>query len=274
MSKGSFTAEISYRRDATKDLFVLGLDLGENRKDFNFKAGQYCTIGLLDAQNNVILDRERKKAWRPYSIVSAPGEYEIELFVELVPPEHGGNLTPLLYGRHIGDTVEVLPKPKGALLFESEFKNQVMVSTVTGLAPFMSMIREYFEGLKRDMLMDHSFYVLQGASYHNEFVYDAELRRLGCAWHKLARTLGNGLEFDYVPTVSRPNEPENFSWEGEKGRVNAIVEEYLEGAGLEPEDTVVYVCGHPGMIEDVKERLAPRGWSLKLKNLKEERFWK
>ena len=39
--------------------------------------------------------------------------------------------------------------------------------------------------------------------------------------------------------------------------------------GLDPSSTLVYACGHPGMIEDVKERLAPKGF-----NVKEERFWK
>jgi NAD(P)H-flavin reductase len=32
---------------------------------------------------------------------------------------------------------------------------------------------------------------------------------------------------------------------------------------------VVYTCGHPGMIADVKAKVVPQGWRYK-----EERFWK
>ena len=46
-------------------------------------------------------------------------------------------------------------------------------------------------------------------------------------------------------------------------------EEYLARWSLLPEDSLVYACGHPGMIEDVKERLLPRGYAVE-----EERFWK
>ena len=72
-----------------------------------------------------------------------------------------------------------------------------------------------------------------------------------------------------MPTVSRAGEARNRGWEGETGRVNTVVEKYIEKFGLTPSDTLVYACGHPGMIEDVKERLLPRGFRVE-----EERFWK
>ena len=51
--------------------------------------------------------------------------------------------------------------------------------------------------------------------------------------------------------------------------MNEIVEKYAEEFGLSTEDTLVYACGHPGMIEDVKERMLPKGYAVE-----EERFWK
>ncbi len=72
-----------------------------------------------------------------------------------------------------------------------------------------------------------------------------------------------------MPTVSRPSEERNDGWRGETGRVNAIVERYADALSLSPEDTLVYACGHPGMIEDVKARMGARGFAVK-----EERFWK
>ena len=102
--------------------------------------------------------------------------------------------------------------------------------------------------------------MLEGASYHDEFGYDDELR-------KLASERPDVVTF--VPTVSRPNEPRNEGWTGETGRVNTIVEKYIEEFGLAPEDTLVYACGHPQMIEDVKSRVKALDFAFE-----EERFWK
>ena len=51
--------------------------------------------------------------------------------------------------------------------------------------------------------------------------------------------------------------------------MNAIVEAQVERLGLKQDDTLIYACGHPGMIEDVKARLVPKGYAVD-----EERFWK
>ena len=65
------------RKDITSDLRLFWLERPEG---FTFKAGQYCTIG-------------RDGVERAYSIVSAPHEEALELFIELVPlPD--GVLTP------------------------------------------------------------------------------------------------------------------------------------------------------------------------------------
>ena len=131
-----------------------------------------------------------------------------------------------------------------------------MVSTVTGVVPYVSILRDYV----RHGRSGHRFHVLQGASYMDEFTYDRELGGLAKA---------HPDKVTFVPTVSRPAEERNAGWIGEEGRVNLIVEGYVEELGLSPEDTLVYACGHPGMIEDVKERMVPKGFSVE-----EERFWK
>jgi NAD(P)H-flavin reductase len=54
-----------------------------------------------------------------------------------------------------------------------------------------------------------------------------------------------------------------------KGRVNDSTEAMIRDLNLKNDDTIVYVCGHPGMIEDVKEKLNPQNFEVI-----EERFWK
>ncbi|MBM3945481.1 MAG: hypothetical protein FJ317_08365, partial [SAR202 cluster bacterium] len=132
----------------------------------------------------------------------------------------------------------------------------LMVGTVTGVVPYISIIRQYLH----DNQSGHHFYVLFGASYQDEFTYDAELA-------EYARERPDLVTF--VPTVSRPKEARNNGWKGVVGRVNAITEEYAAKFGCTPENTIVYACGHPGMIEDIKARMTPKGYRVE-----EERFWK
>ena len=229
-------ARIVERKDLTSDLWIIKLEPGV---PFTFKPGQYITIGTEGVE-------------RPYSIVSAPHEPLIELFLELVPQ---GELTPKLYPMHEGE-VSMRPRAKGLFILDPDYPNHLMVGTVTGTVPYISMLRDYFHrggtGLR--------FYVLEGASYRDEFGYYQELEALSQAHPE---------NVAYVPTVSRAQEERNQGWCGAKGRVNIIVQQYIHRFGLSKENTLVYACGHPGMIEDVKARLLPEGWQVK-----EERFWK
>ncbi len=233
------TARIVERRDLTEDLWLIKL---ETSIPFPFKPGQYCTIGAEDIE-------------RPYSIVSAPEEPLLELFVELVPPPDG-QLTPVLYNLDVGTELTLRPKPKGIFTLDRTAKTHVFVSTVTGVAPTVSILRH---ALMTDEVEDRQFHVLDGGSFYDELVYRDELQALAD-------------EHDFIhftPTVSRPDDERNAGWTGATGRVNTLVEDYLRDHNIAPESSIVYACGHPGMIEDVKERMEHAGYRFK-----EERFWK
>ncbi len=231
------TARLVERRDLTEDLMVIKLEPSE---PFNFKPGQYCTLGL-------------GKIERAYSIVSAPYEKYLEIFVELVPE---GELTPRMWELKIGDCMSVRPKAKGLFTMDRKMHHHYMLATVTGVAPSISIVRQYLH----DGDEGHVFYIMYGASYADELTYDVE-------FNELAERYPDTVKF--VPTVSRPTEARNSGWQGATDRVNSIAEEYLEKFNLPKDDTKVYACGHPGMIEDVKEKVVSKGW-----NFIEERFWK
>jgi NAD(P)H-flavin reductase len=237
--KGKVTsAEIVKRVDLTAEHFKIWLRCAE---PFTFEPGQYCTLGVAGVE-------------RPYSIVSSPREPLLELFVELIPPPLG-HLTPLLHRLAVGATVTLRPRAKGVFLFRPEFRNHVMVSTVTGVAPFISMLRYSLESPAKEWRM----YVLEGASFLDEFGYDDELRAMA-ARHASVR---------FVPTCSRPDDPRNAGWKGQVGRVHTIVEHYVREWDLAPDETCIYACGHPGMIEDLRSRYTGTGFTFE-----EERFWK
>jgi ferredoxin--NADP+ reductase len=237
--KGKFsTATVMKRVDFTHEHFKLWLKPAE---PFAFQPGQYCTIGTGGIE-------------RPYSIVSSPREPLLELFVEFIPPPVG-QLTPLLHKLKVGDSVSIRPRAKGIFVLKPEFKSHVMVSTVTGVAPFVSMIRHHLEAPGGNP----GFYVLEGASYADEYGYDAELNGLAAKHSNIK----------FVATCSRPQDPRNSGWRGETGRVNAIVGKYIKQWGLKPAETCIYACGNPQMIEDVKAQYEGTGF-----HFEEERFWK
>ncbi len=232
-------AYLAERRDITEELMVIRLEPEEGGA-FNFKPGQYCTLGLGPIE-------------RAYSIASAPHENVLEVFVELV---HDGELTPLMWNLQPGDAMSVRPRAKGIFTMDQKAHHHFMLSTVTGVSPSVSMVRDHLHNNREG----HVFYILLGASYHDEFTYDAEFAELAEKHPDVVK---------FVPSVSRPSDARNEGWKGQGGRVNAIAEEYLEKFQLPKDDTLVYACGHPGMIEEMKSKLPPQGWRFK-----EERFWK
>ena len=231
-------ARLAERIDYTDDLMVIKME--PQGFDFQFKPGQYCTLGLDGIE-------------RAYSIVSAPHEPLLEIFVELVPE---GELTPRMWRMDIGDTMSIRPRAKGIFLMDRTATQHLMLGTVTGIAPFVSIVRDHLHHGRAG----HRFYVVEGASYLDEFVYDVELSGLAAQYPDIV---------SFVPAVSRPTEERNAAWVGATGRLNSIVADCLQKFNLNRDDTLIYGCGHPGMIEASREIVTAAGWRWT-----EERFWK
>ena len=100
--------------------------------------------------------------------MSAPYERSLEIFVELVPD---GELTPKMWAMELGDKMSVRPRAKGIFVQDKKKHHHFMLSTVTGVAPSVSMVRQYLHEGKDD---GHVFYIMYGASYVDELTYDSE----------------------------------------------------------------------------------------------------
>ncbi|WP_166253232.1 FAD-binding oxidoreductase [Marinobacter salicampi] len=200
--------------------------------DFSFRPGQSVKVGVEGVK-------------RSFSIVSAPHEPTLEFFVELVP---GGQMSERLRTLAPGHTI-ILGNPKGSFLLDSRYREHLMVATVTGINPFVSMIRDALHQGRGD----HRFHLLHGASYQNEFGYREELQGIAASHPEI---------LDYVPTVSRPEEPANSGWTASQGRVDAIIEDYVARKGLDASSTMLYICGHSGMIGSVEQQFRPRGFQI------------
>lgn len=243
-----YRAHITRRVDFAPDLWMFRL---RSDGEFNFTPGQYATLGV---------EKNGKRVERPYSIASAPFENEIEFFFELVPQ---GALTPLLYELQPGDELFMRKVPKGkfSLDIQNGRKNHLLISTVTGVAPFVSYVRTLARDWKEGRFDGtHNLFLLNGASRPWEFGYLEELNQFDkeMPW------------FKYVPTVSRPWDHED--WGGEIGRADDILRKYADHWELDPSNTLVYLCGHPDMIENSKAILKRRGFTEK-GTVKEEVYW-
>ena len=227
-------SRILKRRDVTPDRWIIWI---EKPRAYAFEAGQYCTIGR-DGVEDI------------YSIVSAPHEGSLELFLKLEPPPDA-ILPTKLWSARAGDALTIRQTARGNFTFDPALPRKLLVATGTGVSPFVSYIRDYLHN-RHD---GQHFHVLHGVSYHDEFGYEAELERLGRERPDLVT---------YVPTVSRPHEERNEGWRGQTGRVSELVERHIDRFALTPGDTAVYACGNGGMIEDLKSRIGPRGFTVQL----------
>ncbi len=101
-------------------------------QSFKFHAGEFAMVGLVINGKNVI---------RAYSVVSPPWAEELE-FLSIKISD--GELTSQLQHIKIGDEVILAPKTTGTLRNDALNKggDLYLLATGTGLAPFMSLIRD------------------------------------------------------------------------------------------------------------------------------------
>ena len=237
-SRGYVRARIAARADHTPDLAVFRLEL---ETPLHFQPGQYATLALPGADGRLVK--------RPYSIASAPHEPQIELFVERV---EGGALTPQLWSHAVGDEVFVRQRVAGQFLLEKGDdgapQRHVFCATVTGIAPFCSMLRAYRHALANGDAADHRFLVLLAASAPDDFgPYADEMAIFGR--EPYAQT---------VVAVSRPWAAP--AWTGETGRIEDVLRKHLDGAGFRGPDVTAYACGNPDMIANVRGVLRRSGF--------------
>jgi ferredoxin-NADP reductase len=242
----AYNATLVRREDLTDDLAYIHVKADGEAAPF--ESGQYMTTG-------VIVDG--KMLQRPYSVASAPtvaGSLGYEFFVRLVPINR---FTTALWRLPIGHRMRLIG-PKGRFMLEpDDDRTHLYVSTGTGIAPFVSMIRETVaQGRPRETVL------LNGCSFADELGYRRELE----GWER-----DPAYRLRYLPTISRPADPRNGAWAGNVGRAEQVVEDVCRAHGLMPGKTVVYICGNPEMIVKVDDLLAQRGFPEL--HVKKELYW-
>jgi ferredoxin/flavodoxin---NADP+ reductase len=248
-----YNASLVRRDDATESLGTFWVRF--DAEPTPFTAGQYMTIGVF--VEDAATPMGMRIVQRPYSVASPPaaaGDEGYEMYVRLV---EGGQFTPLLWRLPVGHRMRMIG-PKGKFTLEPEDdRTHLFISSGTGNAPFVAMMRQLLiDGGPRKTVF------LNGVSYERDLGY----RELLEGWER-----DGGYPVTFIPTVSRPDAPENAGWTGRHGRVETIVAPVLDELGLTPDNTIAYICGNPDMILAAEATLLGRGFPEE--QVKKELYW-
>jgi ferredoxin/flavodoxin---NADP+ reductase len=209
---------------------------------FRFLNGQFTMIGI---------EVDGKPLLRAYSMASANYDEYLEFFSIKV---QNGPLTSRLQHLKIGDALLVNSKAVGTLILQNLLpgKTLYLLSTGTGMAPFMSVIKdpETYEHFEKVVLV-HGCRTVAELAYH-ELITD-ELPNNEFFGEAVAKQLL------YYPTVTR----EPFR---NQGRVTTLLDsgKLMDDLGLphlDIERDRVMICGSPEMLKDSRDLLVKRGFS-------------
>lgn len=208
---------------------------------FRFKNGHFIMMGL---------PQEGRPLMRAYSIASANYENELEFFSIKVPD---GALTSQLKNVVVGDKILLSKKPTGTLLQENLLpgRNLYLLSTGTGLAPFMSIIKdpEIYENFDK-VILTHGVRQVSELAYSETITQDLPMDEF------MGEYIKNKLI--YYPTVTR----EQYK---NQGRLTDLMKsgKLFSDIGLpdfDVESDRFMICGSPAMLKDCCQMLDERGF--------------
>jgi ferredoxin/flavodoxin---NADP+ reductase len=209
---------------------------------FRFQSGQFAMMGL---------EIEGRPLLRAYSMASAHYEDNLEFFSIKVPD---GPLTSRLQQIREGDTVLVGRKPTGTLILGNLLPGLrlLLLSTGTGLAPFVSLVKDPEVYERYDSIV-----LVHGCRQVSELAYGEDV----VARLRNDEIFGEMLDgkLHYYPTVTR----EPFR---NRGRITDLISsgklfEDIGQSSLSVETDRVMLCGSPAMLEDLRNMFEGSGFS-------------
>ena len=208
---------------------------------FRFKNGQFTMIGIK-VQDRPLL--------RAYSVASTNYDEKLEFFSIKVPD---GPLTSRLQKLQVGDPIIVGKKATGTLVLDNlkDGKRLYLLGTGTGLAPFLSIIRdpETYERYEKVILV-------HGCRHVSELAYGETIQKTLPNDELIGEFVREQLV--YFPTVTR----EPFR---NRGRITDLITsgKLFDELGVPPLDPAVdrfMLCGSPTMLTDLKSIFIEEGF--------------
>jgi ferredoxin--NADP+ reductase len=215
-----------------------------------FSPGQFLQLGIKLQDTHI---------HRPYSVASPHGEC-LEFFIVLV---EDGRLTPHLWKMQPGDSIDISAKAAGSFTLDHcpQAKVLWLISTGTGLAPYVAMLRTAEPWNRYEKII-----VVHGVRHATDLAYQAEFEKY---------RLEFGPRFQYISVVSREKIDGSLP-----GRITTCIEngslESTVDQAFTP-DCCVMLCGNPDMLDETEHLLGQR--SIKKHKKKDpgqivvERYW-
>jgi ferredoxin--NADP+ reductase len=217
-----------------------------------FKAGQFTKVGV---------EQDGKILSRPYSLVSAPDDNELEIIA--VPVEEG-LLSPKLHKLQVGDSLKIMAPATGFLVLDEVPKSRDLwlMATGTGVGPFLSIL-----ATEQVWQIYDNIVLVYGARYEHDLAYISLIE----SWTK--KYAG---KFHFVPIVSRENKAHRL-----RGHIPALLKtsciQQQVGLDIRATHSQIMLCGNPAMIEDAIQILIEMGLSKHLRRspgqISLERYW-
>jgi ferredoxin/flavodoxin---NADP+ reductase len=238
-ARGAFyTERVTWLRHWTDSLFSLTTTRDPGLR---FASGQFVMLGLEVAGKPLL---------RAYSIVSATWADDLEFYSIKVAD---GPLTSRLRDIAVGDEILIGKKPTGTLVLDGlrPGRNLYLLGTGTGLAPFLSLVRDpdTYERFDK-VIVTHTVRQVADLNYHQLLSHDLP-------HHPDLGDLA-GPKLIYYPTVTR----EPFVTQG---RITDLIASgrLFSDIGLPPLDPArdrLMLCGGPSVLADLKALRLARGY--------------
>lgn len=242
----TFTAQgITSIRAWTPKLFSFTLT---RPSGFRFEPGQWARLGVATDKGTV---------WRAYSIASANYDDELAFYSIVVP---NGAFTSELAQLAVGDEVFIEKQAYG-FLTTSRFQltppcDLWMLSTGTGLAPFVSILQD------PQVWQDYrQLIIVHGVRDANELAYRADIQAL--PEHELFEPYcaAQPNKLVYIPCVTRESLPSALP-----SRITVALQdgslERSAGAQLDLTASRIMLCGNPEMVHETRSLLKTMGFAV------------
>lgn len=226
-----FTEKVTWVRHWTDELFSFRTTRDPS---FRFENGQFVMLGLPKEDGKPLL--------RAYSVASPNWAEELEFYSIKV---QDGPLTSRLQKIQVGDDILIGRKPTGTLVLDAlkPGKRLYMLGTGTGLAPWLSLVRDpaVYERFET-VVVTHTVRNIADLNYREFLSHELPADEL------LGEMIAPKLK--YYPTVTR--EPFQTN-----GRITNLIKsgQMFTDLGLprfDPSEDRVMMCGGPSVLADLK----------------------
>ncbi|MFO0216206.1 MAG: ferredoxin--NADP reductase, partial [Burkholderiales bacterium] len=236
------SAPIVYRHEWNSHLLSIRI---ARDPGYRFTPGQFARIGLADGNGET--------TWRAYSIVSAPHEPFLEFFLVVLP---GGKFSARVAKLAIGEEI-LLEKPAQGFLTLDRFRDGAdlwLIGTGTGLAPYVSMLREPSTWKRfQNIVIALSVREAQDLAYVDEIETLAASHTAGEAKLHFVKSLTRDRNATPAANILHGR----LTTLTESGELEANAE-----LAFDLDRSRFMLCGNPEMVEAMRAILKARGFAM------------